>query len=63
MILSYKTNRNPEYPKDLEWVMKFAWFPVRVDDGRVVWLEYVKTITRTMKYPDDFLMNPESFIY
>ena len=60
MILSYKTNCNPEYPKDLKWVKRFAWFPTRVDDGRIVWLEDVMTLTRTMKYPNDFLRYPIS---
>jgi len=53
MILSYKENgQYPLYQRDIKWVKRFAWFPIQVDDGRIVWLEYVMTITRTLKYPE-----------
>ena len=54
MILSNKYNGvpPPEYSKQIKWVKKFAWFPTKVDDGRIVWWEYVMTVTRTMKYPE-----------
>ena len=63
MILkNTKTNCNPEHPKNWVWVKTFAWIPVKVDDGRIVWLEYVfktkpkngKTIYQTRKFPRDF---------
>jgi hypothetical protein len=55
MVINYKEDcKPPEYPKDTKWVKIFAWFPIRVDDGRIVWLENVMTLTRTMKYPTDF---------
>lgn len=55
MILSRKENGTRiEYQKDIPWKKKFAWFPIRVDDGRIVWLEYVLTVVRTRKWPIDF---------
>jgi hypothetical protein len=26
-------------PKDPDWVERFAWFPIRLTDGRWAWLE------------------------
>lgn len=55
MIINYKENGDKiKYPNDLKWVKSFAWLPVRVDDGRIVWLEYIMKITRTRKFPIDY---------
>jgi hypothetical protein len=56
MILNYKQNgKCPTYPDQLDWVKSFAWLPTTVDDGRIVWLEYVMKLTRTRKYPTDYI--------
>ena len=62
ILLNTETNFNPKHPKNWVWNKTFAWLPVRVDDGRVVWLEYVlktkpknsKPIYQTRKFPRDF---------
>ena len=55
MVLSYReTGKCVKYPDNLPWRKKFAWIPTRVDDGRIVWLEFVMIVTRTRKWPIDF---------
>jgi hypothetical protein len=54
MILQNKRRDFPEHSKNWIWTKVFAWLPIRVVDGRLIWLEHVM---KTKTFLGDIIFN------